>query len=52
MHFEDEREAVAVLRDSGFQEAALRSGSEVSEARAARSIRVIEASRDAAAHST
>jgi O-methyltransferase involved in polyketide biosynthesis len=44
MHFADEAEAVAALRDAGFAAATLHCGSEVSNASGAGSVRVIEAS--------
>ncbi len=44
MHFEDEQQALAALADAGFAEAALRSGTEVSDERGAGSVRVVEAS--------
>jgi O-methyltransferase involved in polyketide biosynthesis len=43
MHFEDEQEALAALAGSGFVEADLHSGTEVSDERGAGSVRVIEA---------
>jgi O-methyltransferase involved in polyketide biosynthesis len=43
MHFEDEADAVAALIDAGFAAATLHSGAEISDARGAGGVRVIEA---------